>query len=445
MPGGIGHIRDMVTGGRYFAQWGAIKSMTDSAGDASQTGIVVYFNGTFLNLENGAHARMYDQLKWLSARFSDIALYSYSNHPDCPWTEKEETKFRVDFPHVRLVLEHRPAGLRYATRLKNALLTLAPDLFRQIFHWRVPGTPLYRSLTRSNPVLFVNYADALSELNGVDPARIVVETHDLKFLNYAKKMALPVSHLRVVGKFRNETAVLNNADALIAISPQEMAFFRALFPGKPVFYIPAYDVSPSVVEGDWETAEYDVLFVASENALNIVGITDFLQNNPWIRRYRLAIAGRICGVAEVSALAAQRENIALLGYVEDLRPIYAKTKIAISPVDGTGLKVKVIDALSAGVPVLGSDHTVDGLPPGSRDCVFPLTEAWAARLLEDADALGAARKAALSFSQTIAELGDTAGLFLYLESKRQPVDMPGHVPPPGGELAIPATSEAGSD
>lgn len=417
--------------------------MTDNTMNAGQAGIVVYFNGTFLNLENGAHARMYDQLKWLSNRFADIVLYSYSNHPDCPWGEKEESKFHAEFPDVRLVLEHRPAGLKYATRLKNALLTLAPGLFKNIFRWRVPGTPLYRSLIHNNPVLFVNYVDTLSELNGVDPARIVVETHDLKFLNYAKKMALPVSHFRVVGKFRNEMAALDSADALIAISPQEMAFFKALFPGKPVFYIPAYDVMPSAAEEDGEAAAYDLLFVASENALNIAGITDFLQNNPWIHRYRLAIAGRICGVAEVAALAAQRQNIALLGYVEDLRPIYAKTKAAISPVDGTGLKVKVVHALSAGVPVLGSDHTVDGLPPGSQDCVFPLTEAWAARLLDDANTLTAARKAAFSFSQAIVGLGDTAGLFRYLEAKQQPVDIPGHAPL--SDLPRPAISEASSD
>jgi hypothetical protein len=128
-----------------------------------------------------------------------------------------------------------------------------------------------------------------------------------------------------------------------------------------------------------------------------------------------------------------------------LRPIYAKTKIAISPVDGTGLKVKVLDALSAGVPVLGSDHTLDGLPPGSQDCVFPLTEDWAARLLGDPGMLAAARKAAQSFSQTIADLGDTAALFRHLDSKRRSATISNQAPAGDARLPTSAIADHNSD
>ena len=83
------------------------------------------------------------------------------------------------------------------------------------------------------------------------------------------------------------------------------------------------------------------------------------------------------------------------------------------------MKVKVLDALSSGVPVLGSDHTIGGLPPGSENCVFPLTQAWASRLLDDDAALTAARQAALSFSEAIAGLGDASLLVEYIKSKIQ--------------------------
>ena len=217
------------------------------------------------------------------------------------------------------------------TRVKNALLTLAPDFFKPFIYRQVPGmAPRYEFLLRGRPLLFVNYIDALTELNGVDPSRVVVETHDLKFLNYAKQKSLPVTHLRVVGKFRNEMAALNDAEALVAISPNEAALFSAFLSGKSVFYVPSYGTATVLPRERKPEAVYDLIFVGSENRLNVAGITGFLKNCHWVSRYRVALVGRICQVGEVSALAASFANVDLLGYVDDLKPLYAKSKLAIS-------------------------------------------------------------------------------------------------------------------
>lgn len=371
--------------------------------------LVLYFNGTFINNENGAHARMRHQLAWAVANFPKVVLYSFADHPDCPWGEKEIALFRAEFPTVELVLDRRSKRLDRATRLKNACLALAPQLARRVLSWHVKGaTPGYDGLlARGAHTLLVNYADAVSQLNGVDPRNCIIETHDLKFLHYAKKYGRPISDIRVMGKLRSEAWVLGAVGGLIAIAPPESAMFRLWYPDVPVFYIPSYPEAEMGARAMRDEPRYDLLFVGSENHFNVDGISRFLSDNAgWLSAYRIAIAGRVCNVPRLQELAARFAEVSLLGYVEELGAVYAQTRAVISPVEGTGLKMKVIEALRCGKPVFASEHSVHGLPPGSEACVFALNERAIAATLADAGMYDAACRAALEYCARIDGAGD---------------------------------------
>jgi hypothetical protein len=375
--------------------------------------LVVYFNGTFVHNENGAHARMREQLQWLAAHFSPVVLYSYANHPDCPWGESEVSLFQAQFPNVELVLDQRTSALDRATRIKNACLALAPQWANQLLAWHVKGaTPGYDRLRASGmKALFVNYVDAPSQLNGIDPSHCIIETHDLKFLHYAKKFDRPIADLRVMGKLRSEVTILEAAGGLIAIAPPENAMFRLWFPKVPAFYVPAYSCPTQSFENASGVPQYDLLFVGSENHFNIEGITQFLQRNAgWVGTWRIAIAGRACTVPELRTVTENFANVQMLGYVEDLGTLYTKTRAVLSPVEGTGLKMKVIDALRFGKPVFASSHTIQGLPPGSEACVFPLKAENIAALLRDEGACQAASSAARQYAASLGGTGDIQAL-----------------------------------
>ncbi|HEY5857707.1 MAG TPA: glycosyltransferase, partial [Aldersonia sp.] len=61
------------------------------------------------------------------------------------------------------------------------------------------------------------------------------------------------------------------------------------------------------------------------------------------------------------------------GFVEDLEPVFARATAALAPLRfGSGIKIKMLDALSRGVPVLATDVSVDGIPvaaDGSDGCI----------------------------------------------------------------------------
>jgi glycosyltransferase involved in cell wall biosynthesis len=61
----------------------------------------------------------------------------------------------------------------------------------------------------------------------------------------------------------------------------------------------------------------------------------------------------------------QSRHVRVLGYCDDLTPIWSEAVAALAPMSFSngGVHVKVLTALAAGVPVVGSDNAVRGLPP----------------------------------------------------------------------------------
>lgn len=376
--------------------------------------VVVYFNGSFVNKENGAHSRVCDLMMLLSDLRARVVVYSYRDHNAWPWGDAEIRRFGELYPGAELVLEQSSFLLRAWTRAKVVLGALAPRLAQHAMRWRVPClSPRLQALS-SRPELslfIVNYARGLLEVNGLPDAELIVETHDLAFLSGAKRLGRRVTDARTILKARGELAVLGAAGALIGIAPAEVSFFRMLLPGVQTYYVPKYSGSSSpILQSPAPGLCYDLLFVGSENPFNVHGVIEFMQEHrDWLSARSFAIAGRVCGVPEV-AEAARAVGAVLLGYVQDLPRIYAESRIVVSPVDGTGLKIKVIDALGAGKPVFGSSHTIAGLPPGFEGCVFPIDETEMDRMLSDEAWRDYAGRSALRYAATLNEAGDCAAL-----------------------------------
>ena len=387
--------------------------------------VVVYYNGTFVHLHNGAHARMTSLLQYLVKAGYSITLFSFENHPTEPWTDAAQSAFKTAFPTIRLVLDTQTALLRCLTSLKNALTSFMPTRAHEIIAWRHRGaSPNYEALVTEpgDAVWIVNYADGLTQLNGVPPVPIVVETHDIKFIQVAKKHCIRPFNLRSLLRMRSELGVLNCTAAIIAISPVEAGFFRAIVADPRVFYILQYPPAAPLRRADRPKAgyRYDLVFVGSDMFQNARGLLAFFEaNKTWLGSLRIAVVGRVGENTSIRAFAQMRPQIELLGFVDNLPAVYAASKAAISPVDGTGLKIKAIEALSQGRPVFASRHSMEGLPPGYDHCVFPIERSFFERVLLNNSELEAAQASALAYWESLATTGDMTGFQDFLQRGTQ--------------------------
>lgn len=132
-----------------------------------------------------------------------------------------------------------------------------------------------------------------------------------------------------------------------------------------------------------------LVFVGSMDYFpNIEGITIFVKNIwPRLREClpdtELAIVGAN-PTSEVLALA-QIPGITVTGTVPDVRPWYANALAAIVPLrTGGGTRLKILEAMAAGVPVISTPLGAEGLDISSDRNILLVeaddTEAWVARL-----------------------------------------------------------------
>jgi len=194
----------------------------------------------------------------------------------------------------------------------------------------------------------------------------------------------------------DEVAAISTCDHALSISMQERALFEPFCRGVVFHDVPLSLPTPAKTA---VTPTYDILFLGSDNVFNRNGITWFLK----LVYPALPPNVRICVAGSVSRFVPSLPNVALLPRVDNLDALYRDTRIVICPLlAGTGLKVKVVEALANGRPVISTAYGLTGMPPGYKRCCFVENNAVAfaahiQRVLNDSKAYANASTAAVEF------------------------------------------------
>ena len=162
-----------------------------------------------------------------------------------------------------------------------------------------------------------------------------------------------------------EKRALKEFDAHITVSDEDRARLNSVNSGSRIF----------VIENGVDAVHYSnqhsdkgnrIVFVGSmDYHANIDGATNFARNvwpvihesNPGLR---FTIIGRE-PAAEVRQLAS-RPGIEVTGSVDDVRPFYREALAAVVPLNvGGGSRLKILEAMAAGVPVVSTRLGAEGL------------------------------------------------------------------------------------
>ncbi|ESU22395.1 hypothetical protein FEDK69T_23810 [Flavobacterium enshiense DK69] len=181
-------------------------------------------------------------------------------------------------------------------------------------------------------------------------AELIIDTHDFLTAQYKEEKGFKT------GVFlEKELELLNKFDKILTISVDEKYIFSQ-FLNKEVVWAP----HPIAFNGtvSKKDCEYDLIYVASDNIHNIKSAKWFFENvHPLLNK-----DVKICVIGKVSEHIEDKPNIIKLGNVPELTDYYRKSKIAICPMlSGTGLKIKVVEAMSYGLPVVCNERGLDGL------------------------------------------------------------------------------------
>lgn len=119
------------------------------------------------------------------------------------------------------------------------------------------------------------------------------------------------------------------------------------------------------------SSKSDIIFVATLTGAHLKGLQRFLiQSWPIVRKNfpstRLNVVGKIGpDVGKLIEEYSTFPEVKFTGYIPDLSDVYRMGGIAIAPIDqNCGIVNKVIEAMAAGLAVVGFENTFSGIPQG---------------------------------------------------------------------------------
>lgn len=228
-------------------------------------------------------------------------------------------------------------------------------------------------------VLIANYAPMAAVIERLDHPRplTIVITHDVW---HERLEELGRSTSAAVGTAEGEAELLASADVVAAIQWDDAETFRRLVPSSEVIVTPMpVEVAPVPAAGDEDGAGSDparALYVGSQAPTNVEGLQWFLDEVwPIVRRSLPAAELDVCGNV-CRAIDDPPDGVTLSGRVDDLEPHYRAASLAVVPyLRGSGLKIKLVEALAHGLPAVATTSAVLGVHHLADECVLVVDDA----------------------------------------------------------------------
>ena len=234
-----------------------------------------------------------------------------------------------------------------------SLLWVFP-LFTARFSWKV--CRYIRSLVAQNDYDFVyfDFSQSFAYSLFIKHPHKILMAHDVMAQKYSRMK----TYLRPWAVM-SERSILKRG-IVFTFSEKDCALIKELY------HIPSYSttffLSPEVQAAiPTECDDYFVFFGGWGREENHEPLEWFIDEvNPHIPQYKYKIIG---GGLPARIEKKLPENFEYLGFVDNPYPIIANARAEIAPIrKGAGVKVKCIDALGCGTPVIGTDVAFEGIP-----------------------------------------------------------------------------------
>lgn len=213
-------------------------------------------------------------------------------------------------------------------------------------------------------------------------AKYIATEHDVSFLGYRRKADIEKNIIRKKYKqlqfenvMKREIIAANKCDCVLTLNEKDKKLLvNEGIDNTKVQVIAPYFVKPQKVERN--PNKKDILFYGAmgrpENAISAIW---FVKNVlPLLQDFdvRFIILGSN-PTKEIQEL--QSDRVVVTGFVDDVTPYFEKSMCMAAPLQlGAGIKIKILEALSMGIPVFTNDIGIEGIDAvDGRDYIHCIT------------------------------------------------------------------------
>lgn len=214
--------------------------------------------------------------------------------------------------------------------------------------------------------ILVNYAKLTRAIPKNFKGVKILDCHDVQtnILKEGIKAGVKKSNIDIQKYLKDELNLLNSYDVIVSINKNETKQLVDFGIKPKIITIPGFNHIKNLYQKKLNK-KYDILFVGSASPFNVEGVMKFIAKcYPIIKKQipnvKFAIAGDVSTCSAVKKV--NDSTIDRLGRVDNLEELYADSKIVVSSIiSGAGMKVKNIEALSFGMPLVATPFSMDGI------------------------------------------------------------------------------------
>ncbi len=198
-------------------------------------------------------------------------------------------------------------------------------------------------------------------------AKVVFDTVDLHFLREGRAAELlNDDNLRHAARRRKrqELALASQCDATLVVSPAEKAILEAECPGLEVRLLPTIMEIPREEPAGFDDRHHVLFIGAFAHSPNVDAVIYFVEEVlPLVVTRLPELKFVVVGSKPPEKIRAlSSKNVQVLGYVQDIKPIFDRARVAVAPLRfGAGVKGKVNQTMAYGIPNVVSTIAAEGM------------------------------------------------------------------------------------
>ncbi len=246
-----------------------------------------------------------------------------------------------------------------STIFKLLDITLFPflyPLFTVRFNWKIVFK--IRALLREKKydIIYFDFSQTFLYSKFIKHNHKILMSHDVIYQRYKRKNNIFISWIKCSEKW----LLKGKSNNIFTFSIKDSQILNNIYhiPSKNIcFFIPddAINSIPTKIQNNI------TFFAMWKRADNYQGLLWFINNIlPHITCQVTIIGGGLS--TEIQKQIKSYSNINYMGFVNNPYPIISNSKALISPLfNGAGVKVKVIEALACGTPIIGTKIAFEGI------------------------------------------------------------------------------------
>lgn len=330
--------------------------------------ILIVYPHNFISDKSGIDSRYSELIEYFASRNFSIHLLGLKNFKSS-WEKISDLKEK----HIdELFLYNFKKGSRFQrprNRKSNPVVWLKKKFSAGYAYTHLPDFA-YKSMKTLFDSLISRYAYDFILISYVYWANLVrsisgkksIPVLDLSDFITLNRFDSSEGNVAIGSMIEEEIRRVNLFKHVLCISDEEKYFFSQFARDPQFHFIPFFMTLPDktgIPESSKKEPLYDILFTGSDNPHNKAGLSWFFESvyprlNPSLR---ILVAG------SATTFVGKYENVTCLPSYDTIEDIYSVSKIAICPLlGGTGMKIKIVEALSFAIPVITTSKGVTGFP-----------------------------------------------------------------------------------